>query len=405
MAASIGIIATLDTKGDEAKFLKEYIENKGFKTVVIDPGVMGEPFFKPDITREEVAKEGGKNIQKLIDDANKGKDRGVINQTMITGLSTIVIDLYKNKKISGIIGIGGGTGAILCSEAMKKLPIGFPKLIVTTHPQSNHFGIKDITMTQSVVDLVGLNTIIKRVLINAANAITAMAEYGEELKVGPKPIVGITCWGIVTPAAMKIVTMLEDKGFEPLLVHSTTEPLEDMIENENIHAVIDLCANELIDLYIYPTKVSQVGIGKLRKDRLESAGKKGLPIIFTPGTLDGAFFPLDDERYKNRKTIKHVEGWYLVRTTAEELKKLGKVIAEKANKSTGSVSIIIPKHGLSENDKEHRPFYDPRAIDAFTKSLKENVKESVRVVEIESHINSELYAKSVVDILDEMINL
>jgi len=112
---------------------------------------------------------------------------------------------------------------------------------------------------------------------------------------------------------------------------------------------------------------------------------------------------LDDERYKNRKTIKHVEGWHLVRTTAEELQKLGKVIAEKANKSKGPVSIIIPKYGLSENDKENRPFYEPKAIDAFTKSLHENVKESVRVIEVDSHINSELYAKSVVDILDGMI--
>ena len=175
-----------------------------------------------------------------------------------------------------------------------------------------------------------------------------------------------------------------------------------MVDNGTINSIIDLCANELVDLYIAPTKVSKSGMGKLRKDRLELAGKKGLPVIFTPGTLDGAFLPLEDPRFKGRKTIKHVEDWFLVRINEEGLKKLGKVIADKANKAKGPTAVVIPKHGFSANDKEGQPFYNPEGINVFTKSVKDNVKNSVEVLEVDSYINDEKYANIVVDVLDRM---
>jgi len=287
ISKTIGIIATLDTKGDEAYFLKNQIESKGYKVITIDAGVIGPPYYVAEITREKVAEAGGKSLRQVAK-----MSRGSGTAVMTIGVSNIVKNLYKSGKLDGVIGLGGGTGARLCTSCMKELPLGVPKLLVCTYPKAEHFGIKDITIMHSVVDLVGLNSIIKQVLTNAANAITAMTNEGCEVKVGTKPTVGITCWGVVTIGAMNIMSLLENNGYEPILFHGKTGALEDMINKGLINSVIDLCPQELIALYINP-EVLKAGI-EAREDRLESAGRKGLPCIFTPGTLDGAFFPLNN---------------------------------------------------------------------------------------------------------------
>jgi len=400
----IGIIATLDTKGDEALFLKEQIKNKGCDTVVIDPGVMGKPYFKADITREEVAETGGKNLKQLIDAAREGASRGNSTAVMSKGLAAIVKNLYASGNLDGVIALGGGTGAILGTTAMKELPIGVPKLQVCTHPSRQHFGIKDIMIMQSVVDLVGINSVIKRLLTNAASAVVAMVEIGEEVKIGAKPTVGITCWGVVTPAAMSIVSSLEKKGYEPVLVHEVTAPLEDMIEKRLINSVVDLCAQELVALHLHPTlEICRFsGEETPREDRLESAGRKGLPWILTPGTLDGVFFPLDNPLFKGRKKTEHSPGHYLVRTSKEEMKKLGEVIAEKANEAKGPVAVAIPLRGFSANNKEGLALYDLEADAAFTKAVEANVQKHVKILKVNSHINDKKFTEKVVDLLDKM---
>lgn len=396
----IVIVATLDTRGDEALFLKERIEGGGCDTIVVDPGIMGEPDFKGDVTREEVAKAGGKSLTDLVDDALKGASRGSGTAVMSKGLTIIVKDLYDRGKLDGIIALGGGTGATLGTVAMKQLPIGIPKLQVCTHPKTQHFGVKDVTIMKSVVDLVGLNSVVRRVLINAASAIVAMAEVGSEIRTGTRPTVGITCWGVVTPAALNIISLLEEKGYESILVHGETAALEDMIEKGLIGSVIDLCAQELIALYIASPVVS--GENKPRKDRLESAGRKGLPWIFTPGTLDGAFFPLDNSSFKNRRKTQHSPGNYLVRTSKEEMAKLGAIVARKANEAKGPVAVAIPLRSFSTNGDEGFELHDPEADMAFIKAVRINAQRHVKVIEVDSHINDKRYAEEIVALLDEL---
>ncbi len=400
MPKTIVIVATLDTRGDEALYLKKRIEGSGCDTIVVDPGIMGEPDFKPDITREEVAKAGGKSLTELVDAALKGASRGSGTAVMSNGLSTIVKNLYERGKLDAIIALGGGTGATLGTVAMKQLPIGIPKLQVCTHPKAQHFGVKDVTIMKSVVDLVGLNSVVRRVLINAASAIVAMGEVGSEVRTGTRPTVGITCWGVVTPAALNMISLLEENGYEPVPVHGETAALEDMIDKELIGSVIDLCAQELIALHIASPVLG--GENKPREDRLESAGRKGLPWIFTPGTLDGAFFPLDNPSFKNRRKTEHSPGNYLVRTSKEEMTKLGGIIARKANEAKGPVAVAIPLRSFSTNGAQGFELHDPEADMAFIRAIRSNAQRHVKIKEVDSHINDKQYAEEVVALLDEL---
>lgn len=401
LVKTIVIIATLDTRGDEAKFLKEKIKEKGFRVIVIDAGVMGEPYFKPDITRDEVAEAGGKTLKELKDNALKGAARGEATKVMSNGLNKIVKELYLSGKLDGLVALGGGTGTFLGTTAMKELPIGVPKLQISTHPSEQHFGFKDITMMRSVVDLVGLNSVIKKILTNAAAAITSMAEVGGEIERSPNPTVGITCMGVTTPAAIAITSLLEKRQYECVLFHNRTEPLEEMLEKGWIDGVIDLTANELIDLHIYcsPNRC------KPRPNRLAIVGEKALPWIFTPGTLDFGFFPINDPLFKNRKITMHSPVTFLVRTTAEEMKILGKAVAERANKAKGPVAIVIPLRGFSAVDKEGQELYDPIADNAFIDAVKENVEKHVNVVEVDAHINDKEFAEKIVEIFDAMCKI
>ncbi len=397
-------MATLDTKGDEAKFLKDLIEEKGCKTIVVDTGILGEPYFEADISREEVAIAGERSIKDLVEAASKGASRGSATAVMSKGLNKILKTLYATGKLDAVIGLGGGTGTFVVCTAMQKLPLGVPKLQVATHPGTRGFGITDITQMQSVCDLVGINSILKQILINAAGAIVGMAEVGKEVKLGDKPTVGIPCWGVVTPGAMNMVKLLEEKGYEPVLVHGATAPLEDMIERGWISGLIDLCAQELIALHVY-NRTPTTGLNiQIRKDRFEAVGRKGLPWIFTPGTLDASFFPLDDPQFKNRKKTAHSPGHYLVRTSSEELTKLGEAVAKRANAATGPVAIVIPLQGLSANNSQGLPLYDHEADMAFAKAVKENVHKHIKVLEVDAHINDMEYAKVVVNQLDLMFN-
>jgi uncharacterized protein (UPF0261 family) len=402
MNRTVGVIATLDTKGDEAEFLRARIEERGCNVIVIDPGVMGEPRFSADIGREIVAEAGGKSLRELSDSALRGAGRADATEIMMKGLASIVKDLYARGKLHGLVGIGGGTGTLLGTTAMKELPVGVPKLQVSTHPRAEHFGITDITIMQSVVDLIGLNSVVKRILTNAASAIASMVEVGGAVETESESTVGITCWGVVTEAAMNLVALLEKKGYAPILFHGATAPLEDMIQQRIIRSVIDLCAQELVALYIYPTLVS--GGTPPSRERLESAGRMGLPLILTPGTLDGAFFPLTEPQFRGRKSSEHSPGKHLVRTSKEELERCGEVVAEKANMARGPVAIVIPLRGFSANDREGLMLYDPDADYAFVRGVERNVSKHVEVAKIDSHINDRSFAEAVASIIDDMFN-
>lgn len=408
MTKTIVIVATLDTRGDEVEYLNEIIKKKGHNTIILDAGVLGEPFIEADFSREKVAEAGGKSLKELVEAAKRGADRYEATKVMVRGIRDIVRNLYSTGKLDGIMGIGGSTGVALGTSAMKVLPIGVPKLMVCTFIDPKPVGDEDITMMQTPVDVVGLNRIVKKTLSNAAGAIIGMVE--QEMPTAEDRItIGITALGVTTPAVMKVKSRLERRGYETVVFHAKTAILERLIREGKIGGVIDLTTYETIPSVLYPPEiVSKLTWGSsIRKNRLEIAGEKALPQIIAPGGLEMHIFPgtgLDSvpSEFRGRAWSMHGPNVVLVRTNKEELAKIGKNIAERANKAAGPVSIIIPLRGFSEVDKMGAPLYDSEADMAFINTLKRNIKKEVIVKEVDAVINDDKFADEVVKTFDEI---
>jgi len=399
MPKTIVIPVTLDTKGEETKYVKEEIERKGYNTIVIDVGVLGKPLIKADIPREEVAQAGGKSLPELIEAAEKGADRTEGTNTMIKGVEKIVKELHSAGKLDGIMSLGGSTGTAIGTAAMRALPIGVPKLMVTTWFNAQYVGTKDITMMQTPADILGLNSVMRKTLASAAGAIVGMTEA--EVPERVKPLIGITALGVTTPAVMKIKPLLEKRGCDPIVFHSKTQVLDELVEEGRIGGIIDLTTFEvLIPLAFHLPE-------ELAESRLRLAGERGLPQVIAPGGLDMLIFPRTKEtippEYKDRILHTHGPDTVLARTTKDEVGWAAKVISERANRAAGPVAIVIPLRGFSAVDKEGQHFYDPEADGAFAQVVKDTVRERVDIVEVGAHINHDEFAKRVVDTLDKMI--
>lgn len=244
MSKTIAIVATLDTKGEYAEYLRHRIEKRGHKTIVIDPGVMGKPYMQADITREEVARRGGKSHKELVEAAEKGADRGSATEVMMKGVANVVKELYAAGKLDGIVSVGGGTGTRIGTAALSALPVGVPKLMVSTG------GDIDITQMHTVADLqggpTGFNKILTRMMSNAAGAIIGMVE-AEIPKLSTKPLVGITAYGVTTPCVIAVGHLLAERGYDSVAFTVNISRLEDMIEAGEIAAIIDITPASVIE--------------------------------------------------------------------------------------------------------------------------------------------------------------
>ena len=362
MKKTVVILGAFEPKENEAEYIREYVAKKGHQPVIIDSG-------------------------KTLDEAKK-----------------IVNDLRSSGKIDGVISLGGARGTEIGLETMKTLPIGMPKLMVTTVRDACYIGTNDITVMPISAETIGLKAELKRILTNAAGAIVGMAETEAETPVPAKSLslIGITAMGVTTPAAMKIISLLKKKGYDTISFHVRTEVLNKLIEEERIDGVIDLTPYEVLLPFAYPMPDEYLGI----KDRLEGAGKKGLPQIIIPGGLDMLIFPGTresiPEEFQNRLIQAHGPNTTLVRTTKEEVGEAGRILTERANRATGPVGIEIPLRGFSEDDEEGKLFYDPAADRAFSEAVKKNAKEKVYVMEVDAHVNDDIFAQDVVNIFDEM---
>lgn len=398
MPKTIVIPVTLDTKGEETEYVKDEIERKGHNTIVIDVGILGKPLIKPDITREEVAQAGGKSLRELVEAAEKGADRTEGTNAMIKGVQQIVKELHAAGKLDGIISLGGSTGAALGTAAMSVLPIGVPKLMVSTGFELQFVGHKDIAMMQAPVDIVGLNSVMRKTLASAAGAIVGMVEA--EVPGQVKPLIGITALGVTTPAVMNIKPLLEERGYDPIVFHVDTQVLDELVQEGRISGIIDLTTFEVMIPLAYHLPE------ELAEGRLSLAGEKGLPQVIIPGGLDMLILTGTKEtvlpEYKER--ILHVHGpdRVLARTTKEEVGKAARILAKRANRATGPVAIVIPLRGFSAVDCEGQHFFDPGADGAFAQVIKDTVKESIEIVEVNAHINDDEFAKRVVDTYDKM---
>jgi uncharacterized protein (UPF0261 family) len=401
-AATIVLVGTLDTKGAEFDFLREQIRNAGLATLVIDAGVLDEPPFPPDIARAEVAAAGGVRLDEL----RTVKDRGKSIEVMAAGAALLVRRLYEEGKIHGVISLGGSAGTTIGTAAMRALPVGVPKVMVSTLASGNtrpYVGTKDIAMFYPVLDVAGLNFISRRILRNAAAAVVAMVRQTQEESKPDKPVVAATMFGVTTACVTRARQVLEDRGFEVLVFHATGtggQAMESLIRDGLVAGVLDITTTELADELVG-------GILSAGPDRLTAAGAVGIPQVVCPGAIDMVNFgPMDTvpEKFKRRQLYAHNPNVTLMRTTPEECADLGRLTAQKMNLAKGPATFVMPLRGVSAIDAPGEPFYSPAADAAFLEALIRNLSPSVKLVEVDAHINDESFVQEVVARLVESMS-
>jgi uncharacterized protein (UPF0261 family) len=386
----VAIIGALDTKGAEYAFLKQQIEGQGVGTLMIDVGIFGEPPFAPDISAAEVAKAGGADRAALA----AANDRGKAVGAMAAGAAIILKRLYDDGRVHGAIAMGGGGGTTLGSIAMQPLPIGAPKLIVSTVASgdtSAYVGVKDIAMMPSIVDVAGVNRLSSKIIANAAGAIAGMVKIEHRECSDAKPMIAATMFGVTTAGVTKAREIIEKAGYEVLVFHavgSGGRTMEELIRAGFVAGVLDLTTTELADELAG-------GVLSAGPNRLEAAGETGVPQVVSLGALDMVNFGARESipaKYAERKLYPHNPLVTLMRTTREENAELGRIIASKLGKARGPTVLMIPKMGVSAIDVEGKPFYDAEADEALFTALRKNITPNVTLVELDADINSDAFA-------------
>lgn len=387
--ANIAILGTMDTKGVEHSFVARQIEKRGHKVLVIDVGVLSEPQLEPDITRDEVLAYTGIQLSELL----AKKDRGEAVTAMSQGAPIILAKLAAEKRIDGVISLGGGGGTAIATAAMRALPIGFPKLMVSTLASGStaqYVGVKDIVMFPSIVDVAGINRISRQILTRAAGAICGMVE-AEPPKGEDKPIIVASMFGNTTACVQHAQKILEEAGYEVLVFHATGtggRTMESLIETGLVAGVLDITTTEWADELIG----GFLGAGPTR---LEAAARNGIPAIVTPGCLDMVNFYGPEsvpQKFAGRNFYPHNPQVTLMRTTPEENAQLGKIIAEKLNLSKGPVTVLLPLKAISVISAAGQKFHNPAADEALFQSLKDSLRKDIEVIELDSTINDEIFA-------------
>jgi uncharacterized protein (UPF0261 family) len=400
MPKTILLIGTLDTKGEEFGYVRDLIVARGHRTVLMNAGVTGEPTLEPDISADDVANSGGTGLAALREQA----DRGTAIEIMARGAAQMATQLYAQGQIDGVIGLGGSGGTAIASTAMRELPVGLPKLIVSTLASGDvqpYVGTKDITLMYSVVDIAGLNPISRRILANAAGAMCGMVEQ-KIPATEDKPLVAATMFGVTTPCVTSVRERLEEAGYEVLVFHATGsggQAMEGLINDGYISGVADVTLTEWCDELVG-------GVLSAGPHRLEAAGRNGIPQVLSCGALDMVNFWAYDtvpDQFKERKLYKHNPNVTLMRTTATECAELGRIIANKLNQAQGPTTLYIPLKGVSAIDKEAQPFHSPAADEALFEALRQNVKPPVELIELDMHINDPAFAAALANRLLELL--
>ena len=396
MSKTACLVGTLDTKGPEFEFLIERFETSGVSTCVINTGILGEPHFEPDVSAEQVAEAGGTSITAL---RNEG-DRGNSVAAMANGAARIVERLNDDRAIDGIISLGGSAGTTIGTTAMRALPVGVPKLMVSTLASgdtSPYVATKDITMMYSVVDIAGVNSLSRQILTNAAGAIAGMIN-AEVPAADDKPLIAATMFGVTTPCVTKAREILEAAGYEVLVFHATGSggrAMEDLVKGGFIVGVLDVTTTELADELVG-------GVLSAGQERLEAAGSEGIPQVVAPGALDMVNFGPPDtvpEKFKERTFYQHNPTVTLMRTTVDENAELGKIVAQKLSQAKGPTTVMIPVRGVSAIDAAGQPFDSPEARAAWIQNLKANVADNVSVIEMDNNINDVTFAARLAETL------
>lgn len=399
---AIVIIGTLDTKGEEIGFARDIIESQGVDVHVVDVGVMGDPSFEPETSASEVADAAGTDLDALREDA----DRGTAMETMGAGAADIAERLHRDGTLRGILGLGGSGNTSIATTAMRALPVGVPKLMVSTMASGDtepYVGARDVMMLYSVADIEGLNRLSRTVIANAALAMVGMVANDPDVEIAEKPTIGITMFGVTTPCVKTARAELEDRGYETIVFHATGtggRAMENLVREGVIDGVLDVTTTEWADELVG-------GVLTAGPDRLEAAGELGVPQVVSTGALDMVNFgPRDTvpEQFEGRTFHIHNPQVTLMRTTTEENAELGRIIAEKLNAATGPTALALPLSGVSMIDVEGEDFHDPDADAVLFDSLRNHLDDDVELLERDVAINDDAFARMLVDEIDEYMH-
>lgn len=402
--AAVALVGTLDTKGPDFAFLAERLRAAGADVIVVDAGT-GEPGgLRPDIDGDAVAEAAGTSRAQL----RAADDRGHAVTAMGRGAAAVVADLVAQDRVDGVLGAGGSGGSSIAAQVMARLPVGLPKLLVSTMASgdvSPYVGAKDVCIMYSVVDVAGVNRISRMVLGNAAAAMAGMVTARAQSAPDPaeRPVVAATMFGVTTPAVETAKGRLTELGYEVLVFHATGaggRALESLAEGRLVDGVLDLTTTELADDLVG-------GVLSAGPDRLTAAGDAGLPQVIAPGALDMVNFGPPDtvpERFGGRLFFEHNPTVTLMRTTGEEMAELGTRVGRKAAAARGPTEVFWPDRGVSALDADGQPFRDPAADEACRAAAERELKAAGRKLHrIDAHINDPAFATAMADRLHQMI--
>lgn len=395
---SILILGCFDTKEENFNFLRQCLISLGDTVMTMNTGVMGSTaLFPVDIESDLVALQGGQSIDNL----RQKKDRGYAVEVMGNGAGKLVMRLLKEEKIKAVIGMGGGGGTYIALAAMQALPLGFPKLCVSTlaaKDVTRQVGMKDILLMPSVVDVAGLNRISRSIMRNAAAAISGMAKVHLEVHEKSLGIIAISMFGNTTACVDESTKLLEAKGYEVMAFHANGlggTAMETLIREDCFVGILDITTTELADELC--DGICSAGAG-----RLTAAVEMGIPQVVVPGCLDMVNFAHLDtvpEHYKGRQLYSWAPDVTLMRTNVQENIELANIIAQRLNQSTVPVTVLLPLNGLSQIDAEGGIFHQPEINQALFETLKQQLKNHVDVVEIRANINEKSFSESAVHCL------
>jgi uncharacterized protein (UPF0261 family) len=396
---AVVIIGTLDTKAEELGFARDIIDSQGVDVHIVDTGVMDNPGFEPGTSAGEVAEAADTSLEHL----RKKADRGEAMEAMSRGAATVATRLHEENVLDGVLGLGGSGNTSIATTAMRALPVGVPKLMVSTMAAGDtepYVGAKDVTMMYSVADIEGLNQLSRRVIANAALAVVGMVGNEPDITVEDKPTVGITMFGVTTPCVQTVRQHLESEGYETIIFHATGtggRAMENLLRQGVIDGVLDVTTTEWADELVG-------GVLSAGPERLDAAAETGTPQVVSTGALDMVNFgPRDSvpDEFEGRQFHIHNPQVTLMRTTPAENAELGEIIAEKLNAATGPTALALPLGGVSMIDVEGEDFYDPEADEELFDALRTHLDEGIELLEMETAINDEAFAEAIAAKLDE----
>ncbi|MCZ7554479.1 MAG: Tm-1-like ATP-binding domain-containing protein [Anaerolineales bacterium] len=413
MSKHIAIIGTLDTKGPEVEYVRALIAGRGHIPLVIDTGIRGLPVIESAISRQELAAAAGTTLDDIL---ARGDKNAAIN-TMASGVATVVRRLYEQGKLDGVLALGGVQGTVIGTAAMRALPVGVPKVMLSTVANGQatfgpFVGTRDVTIIHSVADILGLNSLTRQVLAEAAGAVVGMVEMVEMVDAARhspgagRPTIGMTVAGVTTPCAMRVRELLERAGYEVISFHCNgigAQAMEELAAEGRLQGIVDLSPHD-IPGYLFN------GLMRASPDRMLSSTRKGIPIVFVPGGADFLLFgPLETvpPAMLTRKYVQHNPIHTHVKASHEEMKTVGRFVGERLSQTTGQAVVMLPRGGYSQLNIVGGPLYEPESDAGFVKGLTEtlfvHLKGYVAVIEMDVHINDPLFAESVAAKLRELV--